>query len=127
MEHFYKIIPQENLVLNTIVGRLTYDAYVALINSIMDDAQFRPSMNMFWDFRNGTLEEFSSSEIKSIKLFIEKNQEKRGDHYRVAFLVNNALDFGLSRMYQILSESLPVTFEVFYDEQEARDWINAKL
>jgi hypothetical protein len=96
------------------------------MDRIINDERFRPSMDMFWDFRNGTLAGFSNEEIAGIKDYISKNQEKRGDNYRVAFLVKQVVDYGLSRMYQMISEDLPVNFDVFYDEQEAMDWIKAK-
>ena len=123
MNHSYKIIPKENLVRNTIVGPLTFNEYRALMESVMSDKRFTSSMHMFWDFRNGSLVELNNEEIEGIKNFIERNQERRGRDYRVVFLVNETVDYGLSRMYQIISQNLPVYFEVFYDEQEAIDWI----
>jgi hypothetical protein len=126
MKHSYKIIPEENLVTNTIQGAFTYGEYRTLMDRIINDERFRPSMDMFWDFRNGTLAGFSNEEIAGIKDYIRRNQERRGDNYRVAFLVKEVVDYGLSRMYQMISQDLPVNFEVFYDEQEAMDWIKAK-
>ena len=126
MRHSYKIEPQENLVLNTIIGGFTFHEYRNLMESIMNDENFKPSMNMFWDFSEGTLGEFSIEEIDGIRFYIEDNIERRGTNYRVAFFVKDTLDYGLSRMYQMVSDELPVHLEVFYDKQEALDWIRAK-
>ena len=124
MGYSYKIIPEENLVKNTITNALSFDEYVALMESILNDECFRPSMNMFWDFRQGTLSGFSSQDIERIKYYIGSNRERRGADYRVAFLVNKDVDYGLSRMYQAISDDLPVYFMVFTDEKEALEWIN---
>ena len=123
MKHTYQIIQTDNLVINTIIGELTYEEYYSLMLQIMNDKRFIPAMNMFWDFRAGTLSQFTKDEINKIRDFVHTNQFKRGENYRVAFLVAKEIDFGLSRMYQGISVGLPVNFSVFYDEMEAMAFI----
>lgn len=109
--------------MNTIIGVLTFQEYQILMNNIMNDEPFEPSMHMFWDFRDGTLSQLSQDDIEAISAFVLMNQERRGRNYRAAFAVHEPIDYGLSRMYQMISEDLPVTLQVFYDEQKASDWI----
>jgi hypothetical protein len=126
MPWHYKIIPEENLVVNTLADPFDMNEYLALMEAIMSSKRFKPSMHMLWDFRQSTLSKFSTDDINNIRKYVELNRERRGDGYRVVFLVKKAVDFGLSRMYQIVSEDLPVTFKVFYDEKEAFNWIKGK-
>lgn len=126
MSHAYKILPAENLVLNTIVGAFSYEEYRTLMENIMNDERFKPSMNMFWDLREVDASGFSSDDIDRIRAYMEIIQKKRGENYRVALLVSRALDYGISRMYQIVSDDMPFNLEIFYDEQEALNWIKAK-
>lgn len=126
MGYAYQILPEENLVMNTISGVFTFKDYLALMEAILEDGRFERSMNMFWDFRNSSLKAFSNRDIEGIRNYILANKERRGENYHVAFLVNKSIDYGLSRMYQIISEDLPVTFQVFYDEHKALDWIRGR-
>ena len=119
----YEILPEKHLVVNTIGGRFDFARYQDLMERILDDPRFVPSMHMFWDFTKSTLIDLSTDDFASIKSYIQKNAERRGSGYRAVFLVSKEVDFGLSRMYQTISEDLPVTFEVFKDRDKAMDWI----
>lgn len=119
----YDIIPDQHLVVNTVKGRFDFDGYRNLMERILNDPRFVPSMHMLWDFTTSTLIDLSNDDFEGIKNYIQKNAERRGSGYRAAFLVSKEVDFGLSRMYQMLSEDLPVTFEVFKDREEAMSWI----
>ena len=110
-------------MVNTIQGRFDFARYQDLMERILSDSRFVPSMHMFWDFRESTLIDLSNDDFASIKSYIQKNVERRGSGYRAVFLVSKEVDFGLSRMYQMISEDLPVVFEVFKDRAEAMDWI----
>jgi hypothetical protein len=123
MKHAYKIIAEENLVQNTIVGVFTYEEFRNLMDNIMNDERFKPSMHMFWDFRQADVSDFSTDQINRASIYMERKQKKRGDGYRVAILVNKTVDYGLGRMYQAFSDSLPFDLQIFYDEQQAMDWI----
>ena len=126
MGHSYKIIPEENLVINTITDDFNFSEYQTLMEEILNDERFIPSMNMFWDFRQSTLAEFTPVDIDLRKDYVKRNQKRRGKNYRVASLVNKTVDYGISRMYQMVSQDLPVNFQVFYDEKAAFNWIRQK-
>ena len=119
----YEIIPEKHLVVNTIQGRFDFARYQDLMERILNDSRFVPSMHMFWDFTESTLIDLSNDDFASIKSYIQKNVKRRGSGYRAVFLVSKEVDFGLSRMYQMISEDLPVEFEVFKNREEAMDWI----
>ena len=118
----YEIMPEKHLVVNTVTGRFDFNLYQELMERILNDHRFVPTMHMLWDFTASTLCELSNDDFVSIKSFIQKNIKRRGAGYRAAFLVSKEVDFGLSRMYQMLSEDLPVTFEVFRNREEAMTW-----
>jgi hypothetical protein len=123
MSTSYEIIPEKHLVVNTVRGRFDFARYQDLMERILEDPQFVPSMHMLWDFTGSTLIDLSNDDFASIKSYIQKNAERRGSGYRAVFLVSKEVDFGLSRMYQMISEDLPVSFEVFRDRDKAMAWI----
>jgi hypothetical protein len=125
MPFSYQIHPDQRLVVNTIQGRFSFDDYHTLMESILNDPHFMPGMHMFWDFTVSTLVDFSGDDLGAIKDYIHRNRKRRGKDYRVAFLVHKEVDFGLSRMYQMISEDLPVQMEVFKDRAQAEAWIKA--
>jgi hypothetical protein len=125
MPFSYQIHPGQNLVVNTIQGHFNFSDYLTLMERILNDPRFQPAMHMFWDFLDSTLVEFTSDDFEKIRSYIQQNRARRGSGYRAVFLVSKDVDYGLSRMYQIISEELPVQFEVFRDREAALAWIGA--
>ena len=125
MPFSYQIIPEQNLVINTIQGQFDFSDYLVLMESILNDPLFVPAMNMFWDWTASTLIDLSKEDFQKIKDCIQTNVARRGIDYRAVFLVRQDVDFGLSRMYQLLSEDLPVQLEIFRDREQALNWIRA--
>ena len=46
---------------------------------------------------------------------------------KTALLVDDAIQYGLSRMFQILADGYPTHIGIFQDEADARLWISQKL
>jgi len=123
MNHSYHILPEKYCVVNTISGPLTFPEYEQLMSAILNDELFVPGMHMLWDFREGSLTQMNYDYFSAMAKYVESIREARGRDYKVVFLVKTEVDYGQSRMYQALSDKLPVELRVFYDETEAYEWI----
>ena len=79
--------------------------------------------NALWDFR-GCLapEEFGYSEMEQIIHYIDVHIGSKWNP-RIAILVEAEVQFGLSRMFQMLVEGFPTEVAIFYDPAEAEQWI----
>lgn len=81
--------------------------------------------NALWDFR-GCLapETFGYHEMKQIIRYIDVHIGSRWNP-RIALLVEADVQFGLSRMFQMLVEGFPTEVAIFYRLEEAQAWVGS--
>jgi len=113
------------LVTFTVNGKVTYEGLIKALEEMLDDPNFRKGANNLWDFRNVDSDRLTSVDIRGFASFIEKNKERRGEGYKVVFVVARDVDFGLARMYEAFAGRLPFTVMVCRSMDEALSWIRA--
>ena len=79
-----------------------------------------------WDFR-GCITDIKYESMMEIKRFIDNNYDPDWSHSISAFVVDDDLLYGLSRMYEMISEDLPTTVNIFKNMDEAQDWIREEI
>jgi hypothetical protein len=84
---------------------------------------YRPEMPVIWDLRNVDLTDFSTLDIRRVASGIFSTQEERGSDYKVALVADDDLAYGLSRMYAVYADQLPLNATVFRTMEEALEWI----
>lgn len=117
------IDPAGNLVSMTCTGAITMTDIRDAFLEMLDDPAFRPGANMLWDFR--TIEKGAATEEEIVDLvsMVKENQPRRGSGYKVALLADKDLFYGLTRMYQAYSGSLPFEVMAFRSMDEASQWL----
>lgn len=82
--------------------------------------------NALWDFR-GVLpsDDFGYEAMERIILFIENHPEVYWNP-QLAILVEEGVQYGLSRMFQILTDQFPIDIRIFYDDAVAMAWVADK-
>ena len=84
---------------------------------------WKPGMDILWDCRRCSLISLDADGMKVIGKMTEKYREKRGPG-KAAWVVEKDVDFGLSRMFEIINEGKIIfNFRVFRSMEAARDWI----
>jgi hypothetical protein len=83
--------------------------------------------NALWDFR-GCLapDDFGYNEMEQIIHYIDIYIGSKWNP-RIAILVEAEVQFGLSRMFQMLAEGFPTEVAIFYSQAEAEQWIGQTL
>ena len=80
-----------------------------------------------WDFRGC----FPSSNFgyDAMSRVVEHIAANYGGNWsdKTALLVDDAIQYGLSRMFQILVDGYPTHIGIFQNEDDARNWISQKL
>lgn len=84
------------------------------------------SFNALWDFR-GALpsSDFGYDAMERIIRFIDNHPKVQWNPY-IAFLVDEGVQYGLSRMFQTLADAFPSEVQIFHNKTEAMQWITAK-
>jgi hypothetical protein len=68
-------------------------------------------------------EKLTSEDVQNIEFIVKKHANKLGNG-RCAFVVSDALGFGLVRMYECLGgEDIHQEVRVFYTIEEAVEWL----
>jgi len=102
-------------------GPLTPEEFEGALKDIIRSDQFPPDIRSLWDMREADLKDIDRG-IEERLINIRKEYPERGSA-RVAVVVVNDRDFGMSRMYQSLSEDLSRPMQVFRSYTEAEDWL----
>ena len=110
-------------VLVTISGDATVEGLNAWTQEALADSRFRPGMRVLIDHRGASLGGLTSDDMRRRADILAADAERIGLQ-RVATVVTKPVDFGLHRMLELLSEERrSFTWRVFYDIEEARDWL----
>lgn len=83
--------------------------------------------NALWDFRGCRApDDFGYNEMEQIIHYIDTYIGSKWNP-RIAILVEADVQFGLSRMFQMLVEGFPTEVAIFFDRAEAEQWIGQTL
>lgn len=82
--------------------------------------------NDLWDFRGcSPSEDFGYDAMLKIIHHIETHYNDEWST-KTAILVDDTIQFGLSRMFQILIDEFPTQVSIFQDEGKAHRWVSGK-
>lgn len=112
---------ERDLTTVTVEGAVNADQ---VRNQIVGFLSGEPTRFVIWDYRQGSLSRLSAEDLRSIiSAGAPFAYKRRGG--RTAIVCAHELDYGLSRMYQIIAElhHIPFEIDVFRDMQSALKWL----
>ena len=114
--------PGRNLTVFAATGELTYEAQIDVLRKFYTG---RPTPNVIWDLRALTGMRLSTEEIAKIIAYIKKYQSVRPKG-KTALVTSTDVDFGLSRMSEMLAEGekVPWSIRAFRSMAQAMQWID---
>lgn len=120
------ILPEKNILLRTITGHITLSEIKESINHSMADPKFAKNMDVIWDIKNATVDRFGPDEIYDVVEFLQQKSAQRGECYRIAFIADKELAYGIARMFMGYSGELPLTVTIHRSMEEALHWLEGK-
>jgi hypothetical protein len=114
----------DNYLLGTVEGKVTYHEYNQMMEEITSSEEYPPDVNTIWDMRELDINDADESIFRSFINIRKKTDKKRGNT-KLSIVVADDLSFGVSRMYQTLSEisELSQEMKIFRKIEEARNWV----
>ena len=104
-------------------GKATVDDFKQITHELISHPLFVFGINFLHDYRDIYVGHLTVDEVKSIADMVSSNRKVLGNG-RWAILVNNDLNFGMGRMWEILvSDDVELEIRVFKDESETLGWI----
>lgn len=88
---------------------------------------FISNMDSIWDFRDATLDRFTSNDVSEIAGIVGNRWGIDGGS-RVALVVRREVDFGIARMFQIHFEDVSSSqVGVFKNMNRAKKWLRREI
>ena len=114
---------QNRKVLDVIIsGKSDIDEFTSALEKITRSAEYPPDTCAIWDIRNSDLSNVNFQLISEIVKIRSRFTER--SNCRSALIVSSNAQYGLSRMFEMLSEGkIPHQFMVFRDYKEGEQWL----
>jgi hypothetical protein len=121
----YKILKEQNLIVEYHSGILDVDSFIAFKQSITLDALFLPSLHYFVHLKNVT---FSTNleDIDKYANFLEANSKIFGNR-RVALITNTPNQVVSTTMFKMIQQNKSQSVEVFSTNESALEWLSSNL
>lgn len=112
------------LRIHTITGELTLERLREILGDVYSHRDHDPDMNVLWDLREASVKSFTVGEVEALRNFVAPNWGT-GGRALAALVVSDDLQFGMSRMYEMLSDGITKgEIRVFRDMDEATGWLS---
>ena len=105
----------------TLNGQVSIEEFSKTIIEVAENKNFSPDIRTLVDIRELDFSEINADFLKEL-ISLEKKNTKR-INTKVAYIANTDISFGMSRMYQTLSDELPKTSIIFRDYSEGERWL----
>jgi hypothetical protein len=112
------------LIRTTASGRVTGHDLVEYYRRLRAHPDFRSNLNEIFDAARVDTFDVTAEDVRALSSITEEFT-KRGVPVRVAIVAPGDLEFGMSRMYEMLQVQSINVLKVFRDRKTAEDWILA--
>jgi hypothetical protein len=116
------IDPEAGLITYKVTGELSLGDIRAAVEGLYENPAFRRGLNALWEIKEGSIG-VTATELPELIELLQGLADKRGAGYRVAILVGDNMDFGLSTVFQMHAYTLPFEVKVFQSRTQARAWV----
>lgn len=113
----------KDILVVTVIGELSLASLKAAAQQIISSDEYAANIAALWDLRQMDTSNINQDFFKNLIALREKRTEREGA--KLALVANSDLKFGLSRMYEMLSDDLPQSMHVFRTIDEARNWLDS--
>ena len=104
-------------------GEASIRGFDELLTAIVESPKWKTGTKQLVDHRKLLLNKITLDDMRIIEHIVKKNINRLGNG-RCAFVVNDALGFGMARMYELIGgESMHQQIGVFYTIEEAIKWL----
>lgn len=120
------IFPDKKLRVHKVKGLICVQELGEKLAEFYNSPEYDPLMNSLWDMTNADFSSVTQTEIRDFKEIVIKYWGHNAKT-KAALLVLGDLDFGLSRMYEMLmSVDTSSNIKVFREYNDAERWLEEK-
>lgn len=119
---FYKIFPEEKIIIEYFSGKAKWNDLVELKQKEIDEINYNPNYSVITDIRNAELDLNALEEIVKYLDFLHSNSKSIGSR-KTAALTNNKEQVIHSEMLKIMKNNLPIDIKSFSTLEAIFDWL----
>ena len=119
----YQIKPDEKLVILVHIGTVNDDEFLSFYKALYENPQFDISYNQLVDLRKTESSVRSTAALREFANIAEQYYSDVSAQPKIAVVAPEDISFGLARMYEVFSDSVPWKFSVFRDIDTALEWL----
>jgi hypothetical protein len=112
---------RNNLVCRTLKDEIAIDEILVSLEETAKHPDYRPGMKSLNDMRE-YVPRSDSINVKRVAEYLLSHIEDR-QGLEAAVVVSRAVDYGMTRMLQALADTPAMRIAVFYDLDEAKQWL----
>jgi hypothetical protein len=120
----YEIYEPPGIIVARMMGRVVINDLLRHVDQLAEDSRYRPGLDKLVDMR---LVESMELHVDDENQFVNYKMEKGVRERRIALVAPRDISFGMSRVYQALSESIHEEVSVFRSLDEAINWLSLPL
>lgn len=115
--------PEHEVIILVHSGHIPDEEFLAFYQKFFTGGSFDPSLNLLVDLRAADSSPRTSGILRRIAMMATKHLQVPATRPRVAVVAPEDLSFGLARMYEGFSGSIPWDFTVFRAMEAALAWL----
>lgn len=105
-------------------GRVSDAGILEAYRAFFQSAEWKPGLNELADLGRADFSEVTARGLRAlVALIADVYASHNVAHTKCASYAPQRMQYGLSRLYEIVSEGSPETTRVFRDFEEAREWV----
>ncbi len=118
-----KIESESGIVIHDVEGKTTISDFIAAFERLTENPDYRLNYNVIWNLTTADLDSLTGADIQLLSKGIKERMKDREPGYKVAFVAGEDLEFGLSNMYKVYSEEMPLEIKIFRRFEDAVEWV----
>ena len=116
--------PEYNLFIFTHKGEIPDNEFLEIYSRFFKGDTFDPASELLIDLREADSRPRNPGTLHRLAVFVRENLKDSPARPKIAVLAPKSLSFGLARMYQSYSDSIPWEYVVFRTIDAALAWLN---
>jgi hypothetical protein len=112
---------EQGILHGVVTNPLLFEEATTAMAQLTTSDEYPPSIRTLWDLRELDFEKIDRELIERV-VDMRKAFAKRGPA-KTALVVDHDLGFGMTRMYEILSDEMSPNVMVFRDYEEGKVWV----
>jgi hypothetical protein len=119
----FRVRPEHDLAVFEHVGSVPDGEFLSFYRSLYDGGAFNMSLNQLVDLRKADSRPRSPGVLRQLAEYLQTAYTGVSLPPKVAVVAPEDLSYGLARMYEFLSDSLPWEYVVFRSMDAALAWL----